>query len=49
MASQILTSVKGMSACTTPNREECVHDRGFLRGVTAAPDIAAKIAELVDV
>jgi hypothetical protein len=47
MASQILASVEGMSACTTPKRGERVHDRGFFRGVKAAPDIAAKIAELV--
>jgi hypothetical protein len=30
-------------------RGERVHDRGFFRGVKATPDIAAKIAKLVDV
>jgi hypothetical protein len=33
-----LASVTGMSACTT-ERGERVHDRGFLRGVTADPDL----------
>jgi len=36
MASQMLASVKGMSAWTT-ERGERVHDRGFLWGVTADP------------
>ena len=35
MASQMLASVKGMSACTNTERGERVHDRGFLWGVTA--------------
>jgi 2-oxo-4-hydroxy-4-carboxy--5-ureidoimidazoline (OHCU) decarboxylase len=48
MASQMLASVKGMSACTTPN-EASASTTEALRGVTAGPDIAAKIAELVDV
>ena len=30
MASQMLASVKGMSACTTPNEASASHDRGFL-------------------
>lgn len=38
MASQMLASVKGMSAHPT-ERGERVHDRGFLRGVTADPDL----------
>jgi hypothetical protein len=32
MASQMLASVKGMSACTHTERGERVHDRGFLWG-----------------
>ena len=38
MASQMLASVKGMSAHHT-ERGERVHDRGFLWGVTANPDL----------
>ena len=39
MASQMLASVKGMSACTTPNEASASNDRGFLWGVTADPDL----------
>ena len=39
MASQKLASVKGMSACTTPNEASASNDRGFLWGVTADPDL----------
>ena len=49
MPSQILASVKGMSACTTPNEASASTTETSCGGATAAPDIAAKIAELVDV